>query len=219
VRPGAPSRRDALRTGAVAAGAIAAGGLIRPLSAMAQASSTETEALRDFLGEAVAREQIIALAYAEAGQASGLDAGVERSLERFRTQTQAHVNALTSALESIGYDASDAPSDPQDDGVFDGADGIEDESATELGEQLAMLADPKSTAQHLELLITLSNQLIDYYAGNVAALDSEDLRTTSAEIAANVAQHVVVLRVASGESLAKALDVRAATDPPPQTGE
>jgi hypothetical protein len=219
VNSGATSRRDTLRAGALAAGAIVAGGLIRPLSAAAQATSEETEALRDFLGEAVAREQIIALAYAEAGQASGLDAGVERSLERFRTQTQAHVNALTSALESIGYDASDAPSDPQDDGVFDGADGIDDETSTTLSEQLAKLADPKTAAQHIELLITLSNQLIDYYAENVAALDSEDLRTTSAEIAANVAQHVVVLRLASGESLAKALDVRAATDPPAQTEE
>ena len=218
MNPVSASRRETLRAGALAAGALAVGGLVNPLRAAAQAS-TETEELRDFLAEAMAREQIVALAYAEAGQAGGLSGGLEDSLTRLREQTQAHVNALTSAIESIGYDGPDAPSDPQDDGVFDGVDGIDDETATELSEQLAQLTDPQDEQQHLELLITLENQLIDYYAENFAPLESEDLRTTSAQIAANVAQHVVVLRIANGEPLAKAHDVRAATDPPPQTEE
>ena len=212
------NRRDVLRAGALTAGALAVGGLVRPLSAAAQAS-TETEDLRDFLAEAIAREQILALAYAGAGRAEGVAPELEGSLEHFRTQVQAHVNALESAIESIGYDGPEAPSDPEDDGVFDGVDGIDSDTATELGEQLAKLADPTSERDHLDLLFTLENQLIDYYAASFAALDSEDLRTTCAEIAGNLAQHVAVLSVAKGEPLAKALDVRAATDPPPRSEE
>jgi hypothetical protein len=202
----ARSRRETLRAGVIAAGAIAAGGLLRPVRAAAQASP-ETEALRDFLAEAVAREQILALAYADAGQAGGTDAAAGRPLERFRMQTQAHVNALTSALESIGYDSPDAPSDPQDDGVFDGVDGIDSETATELADLLAKVGEPSDAKGFLDLLIELELGQIDFYVERGPALDSEDLRTTCAEIAANEAQHLVVLREANDVAPAKALTI------------
>ena len=203
----ATSRRDALRAGALAAGAIAVGGLAGPLRAAAQTTSEEAEALRDFLAEAVAREQITALAYADAADASGLDPEVGRSLERFRTQTQAHVTALTNALESIGFDAPDAPSDPHDDGVFDGVDGIDDETATELGETLAKVGEPTNAKGYLDLLVELELDQIAFYVSRGPGLDSEDLRTTSAEIAANEAQHLVILRQANDVSLAEALQI------------
>jgi rubrerythrin len=200
------SRRDALRAGAFAAGALAVGGLASPLRAAAQVSA-ETEDLRDFLAEAIAREQITALAYAEAGQAGGLDPGAERTLTRFRQQEQAHVNALTSAIESIGYDAPDAPSDPQDDGVFDGVDGIDDETATDLGDMLAKVGEPTNAKGYLELLLGLEAGQIRFYLDRGPALDSEDLRTTCGEIAANQAQHLVVLREANGVALAETLEI------------
>jgi hypothetical protein len=204
----ATSRREALRAGALAAGAVAVGGLVSPLRAAAQVSQ-ETEDLRDFLGPAIAREQITALAYAEADTANGVDAGLKRSLERFREQTQAHVNALTSAIESIGYDAADAPSDPQDDGAFDGADGIDSDTATELSDLLAKVGEPKNAKEFLELLIELELDEIGVYLDQAAALDSEDLRTTSAQIAANQAQHLVVLRQANDVALAETLKIDA----------
>ncbi len=202
------SRREALRAGALAAGALAVGGLARPLRAAAQASP-ETEELRDFLAEAVAREQICALAYAEAAQAGGVDAGLDRTLERFRTQEQAHVNALTSALESIGYDAPDAPSDPQDDGVYDGVEGIDDETATELKDLLATVGEPTDRDGYLDLLIELAEDQIGFYVERGPALDSEGLRTTCAEVAANEAQHLVILREATGVAPARALAIDA----------
>jgi rubrerythrin len=201
------NRRDALRAGALAAGALALGGLVNPLRAAAQATSEEAEALRDFLAEAVAREQITALAYAEAGQSGGLDADLEGTLERFRTQTQAHVNALESALESLGFDASDTPSDPADDGVFDGVDGIDSETATELGELLATVGEPTNLKGYLDLLIDLELGEIRFYVDRAPTLDSEDLRTTCAEIAGNQAQHLVALRRANDVALAEALQV------------
>ncbi|HEX2128807.1 MAG TPA: ferritin-like domain-containing protein [Solirubrobacterales bacterium] len=209
----APSRREALRAGAFAAGAIAAGGLVRPLQAAAQSTATETEDLRDFLAEAVAREQITALAYSQAGQAGGgaLARELERTaLERFREQTQAHVNALASALESIGYDAPDEPSDPEDDGVFDGVDGIDSDTATALGDLLATVGEPTDINGFLDLLIDLELDQIRFYHQRGPALDSEDLRTTCAEIAANEAQHLVVLRRATGAAPAAALAIEVA---------
>ena len=202
----ASSRREALRAGALAAGALAAGGLVSPLRASAQATSTETEELRDFLAEAIARQQITGLAYAQAGQA-GADAGLERSLTRFREQTQAHVNALTSALETIGYDAPDAPSDPEDDGVFDGVDGIVDTTATDLSELLAGVGEPTNLKAYVELLIELELGQINFYVDRGPALDSEDLRTTCGEIAANEAQHLVLLRLANEVDFAEALTI------------
>jgi hypothetical protein len=145
----------------------------------------------------VAREQILALAYAEAGQAPGGDDAVERTLTRFREQTQAHVNALTSALESIGFDAPDTPSDPADDGVFDGVDGIDSDTATELGDLLARVGEPNGINGFLPLLIELELDEIRFYVDRASTLDSEDLRSTCAEIAASQAQHLVVLRQAN----------------------
>lgn len=199
------TRREAVRLGALAAGAVAAAGLIRPLSAVAQISP-ETERLRDFLAEAAGREQILALAYAQAGQVQGIDPELEQALELMRQQVQAHVNALSSAIETIGFDAPDAPSDPQDDGVFDDVDGIDSETAEELKGLLASVGEERNERAFLKFLIDLNRtDVIPFYLERAPAIDSEDMRTTSAQITANLAQHVLVLTRLSGKSLAAAL--------------
>jgi rubrerythrin len=200
------SRRDALRAATLAAGALTFGGLVRPLAATAQ-STTEIEDLRDFLAVAVAREQISALAYTTAADANGTSAAMRSVLERFRDQQQAHVNALASALDLLGYDGPEAPDDPEDSGVFDEVDGIDEEDATELTDLLGQLADPRNSEEFLELLIEIEQGLISFYVEGAPALDSEDMRMTCAEIAANEAQHLVVLRELTGASPAELLTI------------
>jgi rubrerythrin len=199
----ATSRRDALRTVALGAGAIAAGSLLGPVAAAAQA--TEDEDLRDYLAEAIALEQIAALAYALAGEAKGTDARLRSVLERFRDQEQAHANAMRSAIESLGFDASDPPDSPTDSDVFDDADGIDDDKAAELADLLARLGEPKDSSAFLTLLLDLEQRQIRFYVGRAPGLDSEDLATTSAEIAANQAQHVIVLERSADTEASEAL--------------
>jgi rubrerythrin len=199
----ATSRREALRTAAIGAGLVAAGGLVRPVAAVAQ--STDDEDLRDFLAEAIALEQIGVLAYALASEAKGVDARTRRLFERLRDQDQAHANAFRQAIDSLGFDASDAPADPEDSGVYDDAEGIDDELAKELSDLLARLAEPKNLSEWLGLLLEIERREIRFYLVRAPALDSADLAITSAEIAANQAQHVIALETAAGTEPIEAL--------------
>jgi rubrerythrin len=194
------NRREALRRGAIAAGALAAGGLLRP--ALASAQGTENEDLRDFLAEAIGLEQITVLAYATAAEQADPDG--RQLLEDFRDQEQAHATALRSALDSLGYDPPDAPDTPEDDGVFDDIDGLDEDTATELKELLASIGDTNGADGFLELLADLESRQISYYVAEAPGLDSYDLATTSAEIAGCQAAHLVVLREQVGDAPADA---------------
>lgn len=196
----AHSRREALRRGAIVAGALTAGGLLRPMAASAQ--STQNDDLRDFLVEAIGLERITVLAYATAADEGATDD--RQLLVEFRDQEQAHVSALRSALESLGFDPPDAPDSPDDTGVFDDVEGLSDETATELKELLGSLADVSGADGHLELLADLEARQIAYYVGKAPALDSFDLATTAAEISGCQAAHLVVLREHLGDDPADA---------------
>jgi len=195
------SRREALRRGAVLAGAIAAGGLLRP--ALASAQSTEDDDLRDFLAEATGLEQITVLAYATAAEEA--DAADRQLFADFRDQEQAHATALRTALDSLGFEPPDAPDSPEDEGVFDDIDGLDEDTATELKELLASLGEANGADSFLELLADLEQRQIAYYVAGTAELDSYDLATTAAEISGCQATHLVVLREQLGDDPADAL--------------
>ena len=194
----APTRREALRAAALGAGAVAGAGLLRPVAALAQ---TADEDLRDFLAPTIALEQIAVFAYNAAAEANG---ELKTTFDRLRDQEQAHANALRQALDSLGFDLPDAPDSPTDSGVFN-VDGISDDQSKQLADTLAKVGDLKTVDQFLDYLAALEKQEIRVYAGAAPTLDSEDLATTSAEIAANQAQHLVVLGPLRKEEPAKTL--------------
>ncbi len=185
----AANRREALRRGALAAGALAAGGLLRPALALA-AQSPDDEDLRDFLVEAIGLEQVTVLAYADAADA---DPKSKQLYERFRDQEQAHANALRQAIDELGFDAPDAPNDATDTGVFDGIDGLDDEAAAKLKDQLGEVGKAKTPTDYLNVINRLESAQLEYYVANGPALDSADLSTTATEIAGCQGQHQVVL--------------------------
>ena len=199
--PGAPSRREALRAAALGAGALAGAGLLRPVAALAQ---TADEDLRDFLAPTIALEQVAVFAYNAAAEANGASAELKTTFDRLRDQEQAHANALRQALDSLGFDLPGAPDSPTDSGVFD-VDGISDDQSKQLADTLGKVGDLKTVDQFLDYLAALEQQEIRVYAGAAPTLDSEDLATTSAEIAANQAQHLVVLGPLRKEKPAKTL--------------
>ena len=199
----APSRREALRRAALGAGVVAAAGLARPAGAFAQATSDED--LRDFLVPSIALEQIAALAYATAADANGVGGELKQRFELFRDQEQAHANALRSALDELGFDPPEPPDSPTDTGVFDDVDGIDDEVAQDLSNLLGGLDGLKDPKEFLDYLTDVErNQILQYVVGG-AKVDSEDLSTTSAEIAGCQAQHLYVLRRELGDNPADAL--------------
>jgi rubrerythrin len=186
----APTRRDALRAAVLGAGAVAGASLLRPLTAVAQSSVDED--LRDFLAPAIALEQIAVFAYDAALDADGASADEKAVFERFRDQEQAHADALRQAIDLVGFDAPDAPESPDDSGAFD-IDGIDAERARQLTTTLSEVGDLTNVADFLRYLTDLEEEQIGRYATGAPTLDSEDLATTSAEIAANQAQHLIVL--------------------------
>jgi rubrerythrin len=195
------SRRNALGRAGLAAAALAAAGVLRPGAAQAQ---TSDETLRDFLAEAIALEQIAALAYALAADDN---AGTElkRLFELFRDQEQAHANALRSAIDDLGYDAPEPPDTPTDSGVFDDVDGIDDETATRLSDLLQGLDGLKGPDQRLDHLFELEQAQLSFYIAEGPDVESADLSATSAEIAGCQAQHIYVLRGEVGDNPADAL--------------
>jgi rubrerythrin len=200
----APTRRDALRVAALGAGAIAGAGVLRPLTALAQ--STADEELRDFLAPTIAFEQIAVFAYDRAIDAKGASPDETTIFERFRDQEQAHADALRQALDLIGFDAPDAPESPDDSGVFDDVDGIDSGRARQLSATLAEIGRLSTVKDFLDYLADLEQQEIGVYTAAAPTLDSEDLATTSAEIAANQAQHLIVLGSVREEEPAKTLE-------------
>ena len=197
------SRRQLLHRAALGAGAIAAAGLLRPPVATAQ--SADDEDLRDFLVEAVGLEQVTVLAYATAADAEGVSAPLRQTLEQLRDQDQAHANALRSAIDSLGFDAPDAPDSAADTGVFDEVDGLSEEAAETLTGSLEELEGLSERDQLLEFVSGLESDQLELYLGRGPDLDSEDLSTTCAEIAGCQAQHLVALGIALGDDPAEAL--------------
>ena len=199
----APTRREALRAAALGAGALAGASLLRPAAALAQATSDDD--LRDFLAPAIALEQIGVFAYDAALEAPGVTDAQERIFTRFRDQEQAHANAWRKALDNLGFDLPEPPDATNDTGAFD-VDGISDDQKKELEAKLAKIDDLKKVDDFLDYLVDLEDKEIAYYADNAPSVDSEDLANVSAQVAANQAQHLVVLDTELKQKPAEILD-------------
>jgi hypothetical protein len=196
----AHSRRDALRRAGLAAGAFAAAGMLRP--AFAAAQSTSNDDLRDYLVPAVGLEQITVLAYATA--LDKVDPDVRDQLTTLRDQEQAHASAWREALDSLGFDSPDAPDSPEDTGVFDGVDGLDDATASDYQDLLGKIGDANSPQQLYDLIADLEKRQIAYYVEKAPAVDSFDLATTSAEISGSQAAHVIIIGALRGQAPADA---------------
>jgi hypothetical protein len=207
--PGEVSRRETVRRAAVGAAALATmPALLSPRSARAQ--DTDEEALRDFLEEAIALEQAAALAYSgavdrAAGGAGGrLDPRLGPELEQFNTYAVNHATAWREAIDQLGFDAPPAPESAEDTEAFEALD---DSRARELAELLAAAERAQDREQLIEALIALEEDVLRFYLDSAPTLDSEDLATTSAEVAGCAAQELAVLRDARGDTPAEAADV------------
>ena len=211
------SRRVALRRAALGAGTLAAAGLLRTGSAAAQ--STTDDDLRDYLVEAAGLEQIAVLAYSTSVNTGAIGGRLKTTFQDFRDQEQAHANAWRSALDSLGFDAPDPPDSPTDTGVFDNVEGLSADAASSLTDLLGKLAGLKTGKQFLTYIETLERRELSYYLENAPGLDSEDLATTSAEVAGCQAQHLIVIGEGRGDSPAAALTaVTKAASPPGTAG-
>ena len=199
----APTRREALRTAALGAGALAGVGLLRPVAALAQTSSDDD--LRDFLAPAIALEQVAVFAYDSALDAPGITDAQTRIFTRFRDQEQAHANAWRQALDNLGFDLPGAPETTDDTGAFD-VDGISNDQHDALEKLLAGIDDLKKVDDFIDYLVELEGTEISYYASNAPAVDSEDVANVSAQVAANQAQHLVVLDSELKQKPAEILD-------------
>jgi len=197
------NRRELLRRAALGAGALTATGLLGP--ALAAAQSTDDDDLRDYLLEATGLEQVAVLAYQTAADAKGTEPVLRRSLQRFGAQEQAHADAWRSALDSLGFDPPDPPDDATDTGVFEDVDGLSDEAANELTGLLDKLDGLTKPEALLRFLVQVEERELRYYLDEAPGLDSEDLSTTSAEVAGCQAEHLVVLNQALGDSPADAV--------------
>jgi rubrerythrin len=169
------TRRDAVRRGLIAGGAFVAATsiplLIRVRNAFAQ--STGDPAI---LESAIELEQTAVVSYDHAANAKLLKGDLKDTAKLFADQEQEHVDALVVAFESLG---GAAPEPPEPDSV---------EGLTELNSQ----------RDFLEFAIELENMAIVAYDEASAKLVSSELVKTGAEIVANEAQHLVVLRQALG---------------------
>jgi rubrerythrin len=182
------TRRDALRLAGVGAGALAVPALLRP--AIARAQSEDDNELGDFLEQAIDLEQATTLAYETAAEGKDVDADLKRDFDLFRQHEQAHASALRQALDSLGFDLPDELTDPADSDQLEGIDRL------------------KTPNEFLAFLVGLEQDQIRFYAEDAPALDSEDMRRTSAEILGCQAQHLVVLREAQGAAPEVAAAIR-----------
>jgi rubrerythrin len=203
------NRREALRCGAAGALALSAVPLLRPAVALAQA--TDDEDLRDYLEEAIALEEVAVFAYtraAERGQGGNAGQGAEpelaRTLARFRDHEEAQATAWREAIDQLGFDA---PREPQSADDAEAFDALNDARANELTDLMAGVERAGSREEVVEALIAIEEEQLRFYLDAAPALDSEDLATTSAEVAGCSAQHLVVLREQRGDTLAEAAAV------------
>jgi bacterioferritin (cytochrome b1) len=169
-------RRELLRRGfALGGAAIAASSIPLLLSvrdAFAQATGDAA-----ILQKAINLEQIAVIAYDTALGGGLLSSAARRSARRFRGHEQQHADTLTTALTDLG---GAPPAPPK--GVAD------------VGKVVKGLADVKTEADLVNVLIELELATVAAYHDAHANLIEARLLQSCATIMANEGQHLVVLR-------------------------
>jgi hypothetical protein len=168
-------RRDVVRQGLLGAGALTLGsGLLGATRALAQTedtSATDSEILvRSLTFE---QQAVLALESAVASRTLG---SFSSAAQKFAAQDKVHVGLLTAALKKIGGQPLPAPQ----------------------ADDVPGLTQAQSREDWLDLLVRTQNQVLAAYVEGQKELGAADLLTLSAQMAANVGQHLVVLRQALG---------------------
>jgi hypothetical protein len=150
-----------------ALGAALTGAAALALGGTARADDDEAAATAAALQKLIAREQAASFAYWRAGP---------RLLARLGTQDAQHALALRAHLESV---ARPAPAQPR--------------TAADLDPGAARVAAARGGQARRRAAIALERELIDVYAGSLAALYDPNTVRTAATIMASHGQHLTVL--------------------------
>jgi rubrerythrin len=173
--PGTSTRRaSAHRALALGGAALAAGSVPALLRARGAFAKTRDAAV---LTELIELEQRAEVAYRSLAGTDLLDQEIREAADLFADQEHEHVEALTAALEDLGGRAPKEPPAGDVEGLSE-LDGQEDA---------------------LRFLVDLENEAIAAFADAAAELRASDLLKTGAQIVANDAQHLAVLRQQLGE--------------------
>jgi rubrerythrin len=186
-RHGAWRRRDAVLGGASAFLAAGTTRLARPAGTLALADDDVP-----VLERALEVERRLVVSYEFAAQGDLLDSEVREATQLFAEQEREHAEALRSALIDLGVDPGPPPAAAEIEG----------------------LTDVDSQPAVLEFLVALEREAIAIYEAAAGELTAPDLLRTGAQIAANEAQHLVVLRQQLGEeAVPDVFEIETTADP------
>ncbi len=179
------SRRQFLiRSAGLAAATTLPGSLLLAAPALA---SDETDALSSLVG----LEQASALMYTTISENKALGSTNKDLIDKFHAQEEAHVTAFAKALDQLGEDAPDTPTDVADIKELKGLDHAKTEMAL------------------LGFAIALEERLVGSYVGATADFDGADIIRSGSQVGANHMQHLVALRLTRGDDPAAAIKLPA----------
>lgn len=171
------TRRAAVRRGMIIGGGAIAASTI-PLLLNVRHAFAQAEDDAAILEGAIELEQTAVVVYATAAESGLLDPEVEKAAKLFGDHEQEHADALIAALSELGGNAPEPPGAAE----IDGLDGL------------------ASQDEVLNFAIEIENMAIVAYGDAATQLESAELIQTGAQIVANEAQHLTVLRQQLGEN-------------------
>jgi hypothetical protein len=167
------TRREAVRSGSIAAGAVLATATAPVLLRVADALADDGDD-RAIIESAIAAEQTAAVAYGAAAGSSLLTKPLVDVAMLFHDQATAHAMALGRELQALG---GKVPRPPR-------------------AEDVKGLAAVRTEAEFLEFAIGIENSAVRAYLEALQGLQTPALLETAARIMASAGQHLVVLRQA-----------------------
>ena len=167
------TRREAVRSGSIAAGAVLATATAPVLLRVADALADDGDD-RAIIESAIAAEQTAAVAYGAAAGSSLLTKPLVDVAMLFHDQATAHAVAFGRELRALG---GKGPTPPRE-------------------EDVKGLAAVRTEAEFLEFAIGFENSAVRAYLEALQGLQTPALLETVARIMASAGQHLVVLRQA-----------------------
>lgn len=173
------SRRDLVRRGLTASGLAVAAASIPTLLGVRNAFAQATDDASIVTG-AVGLEQTAVFAYTAAAGTGKLDAASKAVALHFRDQEQEHVDALTTALKSLGGTAPPKP--------------------TSVDDVKGLAAAAGSADGIVKFAIALEEMAVAAYYDAHQKLKDAKLLQAGASIMANEGQHLVILRTVAKQN-------------------
>ncbi|CAN5428324.1 hypothetical protein BH10ACT11_BH10ACT11_05250 [soil metagenome] len=166
------SRRQFLVRGAGLAAATAVPASLLAATPALAASTDETKTLTNLVG----LEQSSGLMYATIADKDSLSDETKKLVKQFQVQAQDHVTAFAEALDQLGEDAPDTPTDVAD------------------IPELKGLGQASSEADLLDIAIAVEEKLVAGYLAATSDFETEDIIRSGSQVAANHMQHLATLR-------------------------